>query len=295
MNDWIAVDWGTTNLRAWRMSGGVPVAEATSDQGMGRLTREGFEPALLGLIGPWLGEDCTDVIACGMVGARQGWVEAPYATVPCAPLSLPLTEAPTRDPRLRVMVVRGLCQNNPADVMRGEETQIAGLLALHPGFDGIVCLPGSHTKWAEISAGEVVSFRTFMTGEIFAAIRGHTVLRHTLGDGWDDTAFAEAVSDAMSRPEAFATRLFSLRAENLLHSLDPGTATARLSGLLIGLELAAARAYWLGREIIVVGDAALAARYREALATLGASAGMTDATRSTLAGLVAAHKMRGAD
>jgi 2-dehydro-3-deoxygalactonokinase len=291
MTGWIAVDWGTTRLRAWRMEGATPVADAASDDGMGGLEPAGFEPALMRLVSPWLGDRPVDVVACGMVGARQGWVEAAYAPVPCPPLAMPFTSPPVTDPRLRVHIVPGLRQDAPADVMRGEETQIAGHRALNPGWDGVLCLPGSHTKWAEVSAGEVVSFRTFMSGEIFAAVRGHTVLRHTLGDGWDDGAFAEALSDAMSRPEALAQRMFSLRAEALLHGLDPGAATARLSGLLIGIELAAARPYWLGREVAVIGDATLAGRYRTALTAQGVEATVAPADRTTLAGLAAARAM----
>ena len=291
MSRWIAVDWGTSRLRAWAMEGATPTEEATSDDGMGSLDRDAFEPALLRLVAPWLDGAPLDVVACGMVGARQGWAEAAYAAVPCRPLSLPFTSPPARDERLRVHIVPGLRQDDPADVMRGEETQIAGHLDLNPGWDGVLCLPGSHTTWAELSAGEVVSFRTFMTGELFAAIRRHTVLRHSLGDGWDDDAFAEALADAMSRPEALAQRLFGLRAEALLHGLAPGTATARLSGLLLGLELAAARPYWLGREIVVVGEATLARRYQAALTAQGAPATLAPADRTTLAGLAAARAL----
>ncbi len=132
--DWIAVDWGTSNLRAWAMQGGRTLAEAVSDEGMGKLTREGFEPALLRLVGPWLGAGPMTVIACGMVGSRQGWHEAPYRTVPCPPVDpAGLVAAPVQDARLRVWLAPGLRQMQPADVMRGEETQIAGALALSPG------------------------------------------------------------------------------------------------------------------------------------------------------------------
>jgi 2-dehydro-3-deoxygalactonokinase len=291
MRDWIAVDWGTSRLRAWAMESDRPVGEAASDAGMGGLDPDEFEPALVRLISPWLDADPVDIVACGMVGARQGWVEAAYSQVPSPPLATPFKTAPAQDPRLRVHIIPGLRQDEPADVMRGEETQIAGHLTLNQHWDGILCLPGSHTKWVEVSAGEVVSFRTFMTGEIFAAIRRCTVLRHTVTGGWDDDAFAEALADAMSRPEALAQRLFGLRAEALLHGLDPAAATARLSGLLLGLELAAARPYWLGREIIIIGEAALARRYQAALIAQGTTVSVADADRTTLAGLAAARAM----
>jgi 2-dehydro-3-deoxygalactonokinase len=288
---WVAVDWGTTHLRAWLMEGPEPAQAASSDDGMGRLEPSGFEPALLRLIKPWLDGGRMDVVACGMVGSRQGWVEAAYARVPCRPLATPFATAPAHDPRIRVSVIPGLRQDEPADVMRGEETQIAGQLSLTPDWDGVLCLPGSHTKWVEVSAGEVVSFRTFMTGELFAAIRRHTVLRHTVGDGWDDDAFVEALSDALSRPQAFASRLFGLRAEALLVELDPAAAAARLSGLLLGLELGAARPYWLGREVAIIGNQTLARRYELALTRQGVAATLAPADRTTLAGLGAARAM----
>jgi len=213
--DWIAVDWGTSNLRVWAMgSDGRVLAEASSDDGMGKLAQDGFEPALLQLVEPWLAKR-PPILACGMVGSRQGWCEAPYRAVPCTPVDKSgLITAPTTDPRLSVRIAPGLKQASPADVMRGEETQIAGALHLMPGYDGVFCLPGTHSKWVHVSAGEVVSFQTFMTGEMFALLSEASVLRHgMLGGGWEDAAFDLAVSDALARPEKFGARLFALRAE----------------------------------------------------------------------------------
>lgn len=285
---WIAVDWGTSNLRAWAMGpNGAVLAEATSDDGMGKLTRDGFEPTLLRLIAPWLGDGTTTVIACGMVGSRQGWHEAPYRTTPCTPLdAAALVAAPTSDPRLRVCLAPGLRQMTPADVMRGEETQIAGALALTPGFDGVLCLPGTHSKWVHVSAGEVVSFQTFMTGELFALLSEHSVLRHGMqGGGWDDAAFDTALSDALSRPERIGARLFSLRAEGLIAGLSAAAARSRLSGLLIGVELAGAKPYWLGQPVALIGAETLSATYARALKAQGAEPRLLSATDCTLAGL----------
>lgn len=289
--DWIAVDWGTTHLRAYAVGAAGISAEAASDDGMARLTRDGYEAALLALTEPWLmAGKVTDVIACGMVGSRQGWMEAPYRTAPCTPLDpATLVSVPTKDPRLAVRLVPGLRQNAPADVMRGEETQIAGALALHPNFDGVLCLPGTHCKWAQISAGEVVSFQTFMTGELFALLSEASVLRHSMiGDGWDEQAFMNALSDAISRPEKLAARLFSLRAETLIAGLQPGEARARLSGLLIGIELAAARPYWLGQNVLIIGAEGLAQTYTRALALLGNTPRSLLAAACTIAGLAQA-------
>ena len=284
---WIAVDWGTSNLRAWAMDGAQILDEAVSSDGMGKLVRDEFEPALLRLIGPWLEAGPVPVYACGMVGSRQGWCEAPYRCVPCAPIDIAAqVKAPTLDPRLSVHIAPGLKQTTPADVMRGEETQIAGALALLPDYDGVLCLPGTHSKWAHISAGEVVSFQTFMTGEMFSLLSEASVLRHGLqGDGWDDGAFDAAVSDALSRPERLGARLFSLRAEGLIAGLPPAAARARLSGLLIGAELAGARPYWLGQRVTLVGASRLSNNYARALKLQGVDAQSLSVTDCTLAGL----------
>ena len=280
---WIAVDWGTSHLRAWLMGRDATVVERRqSDAGMGALDTDGFEPALHALVGDAMP---VPVLACGMVGSRQGWAEAPYATVPCAP---PGVSDAVQVPGTDVRILPGVKQARPADVMRGEETQIAGYLATHPGFDGVICLPGTHTKWVHISAGEIVSFRTAMTGEMFALLSTQSVLRHSVGTGWDATSFTAGVDQALSRPEALAASLFSLRAEGLLDELNPDAARARLSGLLIGAELASMRPYWLGQTVALIGADSLSRAYADALSMQGVpchSAGVED---MTLAGLTAA-------
>jgi 2-dehydro-3-deoxygalactonokinase len=174
--------------------------------------------------------------------------------------------------------------------MRGEETQIAGLLAAEPGFDGVACLPGTHTKWAHVAAGEVVSFASYMTGEVFALLATQSVLRKTMAtDGWSEPDFLEAVEDGLARPDRVPARLFPLRAEALLHGLAPERARARLSGLLVGAELASARPYWLGRDVALIGAASLAQAYGAALGLAGLAARPLDATAMTRAGLAAAH------
>ncbi|TGD67526.1 2-dehydro-3-deoxygalactonokinase [Tabrizicola sp. WMC-M-20] len=285
--DWIAVDWGTSNLRVWAMGPDGILAQAMSDDGMGRLSPDRFEPALLALIAPWLGTGVKPVIACGMVGSRQGWHEAPYRAVPCTPLDRAgLVRVPVKDARVAVYIAPGLKQTRPADVMRGEETQIAGALALHPAFDGVMCLPGTHSKWAHISAGEVVSFQTYLTGEMFALLSEHSVLRHGMaGKFWDDAAFDIGLSDALSRPDRIGAQLFTLRAEGLIADLPSDQARARLSGLLIGVELAAAKPYWLGQPVTLIGAEALCRSYARALLAQGVTARILPATECTLAGL----------
>ncbi len=150
----------------------------------------------------------------------------------------------------------------------------------------MLCLPGTHSKWVQISAGEVVSFQTYMTGEMFALLSEASVLRHGMqGGGWDDAAFDSAVSDALSRPERLGARLFALRAEGLIAGLSPQAARARLSGLLIGVELAGARPYWLGQRVTLIGAETLSAAYARALSLQGVEALRLSATDCTLAGL----------
>ncbi len=293
--DWIAVDWGTSNMRAWAMSeSGTVLAEATSDQGMGKLDRNGYEPALLAVIGDWI-DGRTTVVACGMVGSRQGWVEAPYAAVPCPTLPQGLVQAPTTHPDLNVYVIPGIMQADPADVMRGEETQITGFLARNKNWNGVICLPGTHTKWVHVSANEVISFQTYMTGELFNMIATQTVLRYSIApEGWDDAAFGDGLATAIARPERLAARLFSLRAQGLLKGMKGDTGRAHLSGLLIGAELAGAKPYWLGQQIAVIGDSGLSKLYVAALATQSAPATQVNATAITLAGLITAYqRMKG--
>ena len=285
--DWIAADWGTTNLRLWAMSGRKPVERRVQARGMGGLRPDEFAPVLAEATEGW---PAVPVVACGMVGSRQGWVEAPYAAVPC-PATPRLVSVPGRPGGRAVGIVCGVRQDSPADVMRGEETQIAGLLALSPDFDGIACLPGTHTKWVRISAGEICNFKSFMTGELFALIAGQSVLRHSMGEAeGDGEAFRAAVSDAMARPERGYGALFQIRADSLLAGLDPAVAKGRLSGTLIGWELAAARPWWLGCDVTIIGAPALSALYAAALEAQGVPAALMSDEDATLAGLAAAHQ-----
>lgn len=289
--DWIAVDWGTSHLRVWAMQGATVLDCAQSYKGMARIGADGFQTALLELVENWLKDGPIDVIACGMVGARQGWVEAPYSTVPSQPLPQVPVRVPSTDPRIRAFVIPGLKQLTPPDVMRGEETQIAGFLGTRQNWDGVLCLPGTHTKWVQVSAGEIVSFRTLMTGELFDLLSAQSVLRHSIGEGWDENTFADAVADTLSKPEQLAARLFGLRASDLLHNQDKGIARARLSGLLIGAELAATRPYWLGQQLAIIGADAVSRVYAAALKRQGAFVETANATEATLAGLALARNM----
>ncbi|WP_134678666.1 2-dehydro-3-deoxygalactonokinase [Paracoccus ravus] len=288
--DWIAVDWGTTRLRVWAMQGSEVLEHRASDKGMGSLTPEGFEPALLELVGDWLGDLPVPVIACGMVGARTGWVEAEYRPTPCTPLDpLRATRPVVRDPRLQVHILPGLSQIDPPDVLRGEETQIAGFIAQNPDFEGTLCLPGTHCKWVRVANGLVEGFHTFMTGEVYALLSRQSVLRLTVGDAKPDLpSFLEASAQAATNADMAAAGLFPLRAAALLNGLTPQQGAGRLSGLLIGAELAAAHPLWHGRRVIIIGAPELSALYAQALTQAGADAQQMDGGELVLAGLTAA-------
>ena len=255
---------------------------------MGVLEPAAFEPALLALIDGWLGTGTTAVIACGMVGARQGWIEAAYAEVPARPFdAASCVKAPASDPRLDARIIPGLCQMNPPDVMRGEETQIAGFLAGRPGHEGTLCLPGTHTKWVRVAEGQVQGFRTMMTGELFGLLSRQSVLRHSVSEGSDVDAFAGAVRRAQADPSALAGALFGIRAASLLAGQTGEQGAARLSGLLIGAEIASARP---SGPVTIIGAGALAELYSQALALSGHEVDVADAHGVTLAGLCAAYQ-----
>ncbi|MCY3877770.1 MAG: 2-dehydro-3-deoxygalactonokinase [Rhodobacteraceae bacterium] len=296
--DWIAVDWGTSNLRCWAVDkDGRSEAFAESDRGMARLDAYEFESALLELINEWLpASGAVEIVICGMAGARGGWIEAPYRSAPCAPMSAEMAMSPvTRDQRLHVTIVPGIKTARPKhDVMRGEEVQIAGYLADYPLDNGVLCLPGTHTKWVHVKNNEIISFRTFMSGELFDLISRHSVLRRCIDTSqWNNGEFEQSVDRIFSRPEFLAGDLFSIRAESLLGELPPDLTAARLSGLLVGAELAASKNYWFGHTPIILGAERTAQLYQSALAKLGIEARLFNASASTLRGLAKFRQLQG--
>lgn len=291
--DWIAVDWGTTNLRAWAMdAGGRPLARATAEKGMAALRPEQFEPALLEAVGDWLpARGPTLALACGMVGARQGWTEAPYREVPCAPLARDsFARAQTVDERITVRIAGGLRQSDPPDVMRGEETQIAGLLAERPGYEGTACMPGTHTKWVAIRAGKVERFKSFITGELYSLLARHSVLKHSVGAGeFRVEDFDAEVERRLEGPDRPLSDAFSLRAEDLLFGAKPEILRAKLSAMLVVAEIRAASTYLEEGALTLIGDRRICGLYGSALQKLGVQAEIPDAAGYTLAGLRAAR------
>lgn len=283
---WIAADWGTSRLRLFAAAADGRLLETReSDEGMAVLAPRDFEPTLLELSDDWLCDAPMPVIACGMVGARQAWVEVPYRTVPLLLADLKPVDIRANAPRLAVSIVPGLAQNDPPDVMRGEETQLVGLTTLMPDFSGVVCLPGTHTKWCWVSEGRLQRFTTRMSGELYGLLTEHGVLRHAVDDGWREACFEDAVIEAAASKGDLLKSLFSVRAKSLLQYTLPGEAAARLSGLVVGAEIAAMRAEIGDLPLMLVGGSGHTARYHAAMACLGLPAETIDGSHAVRTGL----------
>ena len=292
---WIAIDWGSSNLRVWALNNNNAILDSIlSNDGMLGLASNEFEPLLLEKISKWgVGDANIPILCCGMVGAKQGWVEAPYASIPYNLMQkADNVKVRCSDHRLNVRILGGLRQDNPADVMRGEETQIRGFLSIFSNFDGIICLPGTHTKWVHVSAGEVISFRTFMSGELFNLLSKYSVLKHSVkSDDWNDKEFRSAVSESISNPQKIFSDFFKLRADHLLKQVEQSELKSKLSGYIIGVELAGAKPYWLGQNVVILGNDYLSKIYKTALEGQGIFAQEIDATECTLNGLAQAFSL----
>lgn len=294
----IAVDWGTSRLRARLLDGsGAVIAETISDKGIGALTG-GHEAAFESAVGAW---PRAPAIMAGMVGSRQGWREAAY--VPCptdvAALASAMTRFTTAVGR-EIAIIPGLrSTEGDGDVIRGEETQLAGLLDAEPGFTGTCVMPGTHSKWARISRGTITGFSTFMSGELFDLLARRSFLRHsvadpdTVADISDKTDFRRGVERTVKNGVPFAATLFSVRVRYLLEDAKPGDNLAYLSGLVIGGEIAAAIQMKLLAPSValrIVGGSGLARGYQAALSIAGYSSEIRDGDAMVVGGL--AHLAR---
>lgn len=296
-----AVDWGTTSFRLWLMAeDGTVLGERRSAEGLAALRREAFPGVLethLNALGAPAG---LPAIVCGMAGSRQGWVEARYLDVPARLEDVVSSAVEPPDAPRRAMILPGIAQpaRDRADVMRGEETQLIGAAASlsGSGADGSYCMPGTHSKWVRLEGGRVTGFSTFMTGELFGLMARHSILAHSLGAAEtdpNDPAFAEAVLAAHSEPALLTSRMFSVRGGQLLFGDPPERAAARLSGFLIGAELAGSGCRAEAAPVRLVVSGRLAALYRTALAAIGISAVEIDADRAVRNGLLLAARSLG--
>jgi 2-dehydro-3-deoxygalactonokinase len=290
----IAVDWGTSRLRAMLLdAGGQPIDEAENDEGIGAVAG-GHEAAFERLIAQW---PKVPAIMAGMVGSRQGWREADYVPCPASPETLAtrllrFTTAAGRP----IAIVPGLMVRSAGrdgDVIRGEETQAVGLMTREHDFDGVAILPGTHSKWMRIGGGTVIDFQTFLTGELFELLARHSFLRHSVAERARDVAdapgFALAVRRVAEEGLPFLASIFSVRVRQLLDGVDPADNLAYLSGLVIGGEIAAAWEMGLfakGHRFHVVGSQSLARAYGRALTILEHEAVSHDGKELAVTGLV---------
>ncbi|MDR6953475.1 2-dehydro-3-deoxygalactonokinase [Ancylobacter sp. 3268] len=294
----VVVDWGTSSFRLWALDaeGGV-LAERRSDQGLKASAAAGFEAVLESHLAALGVPEGVPVMMCGMVGSRAGWKEAAYVDAPVRldRLAALATEVPAA--RRLVRILPGIAQRDGEhpDVIRGEETQLLALAS--DGYDGLACLPGTHSKWVRMEAGAVAGFATFMTGELFQLLRTASVVAPAAeGAAAVDAgspAFAGGVADALEAPAAIGNRLFELRAGWLLAD-EPADATlARLSGLLIGLEITGAYARMGALDgAVLVASGPIAELYRRAFTMAGvAGIGLCDAETCVRGGLHEAARL----
>ena len=291
----IALDWGTSSLRAYRLDAagrtldtrhlpwGIMRLPQPLQDGAATTALSGFELAFEQACGDWLrAEPSLPVIACGMVGSAQGWKEAAYLDVPVdlQRIGTLLTEV-RRDGGPSLHIVPGLIQRHGLpNVIRGEETQVVGVMAdqaTRSADSVLIGLPGTHSKWVSARRGRVTHFDTFMTGEVYAALRGHTILGRTMADAAsaDMAAFERGlkVAGAPAGRAGVLSTIFSTRALGLTGELAPESQADYLSGLLIGHEIAAL-ADMLQQQgelprIVLCGDPALCQRYIQAMQHYG--------------------------
>ncbi len=276
----IAIDWGTTSFRAYRIdAAGIVVEKREALLGILAVKEHRFAEALESQVSDWLDAGETKIVMSGMVGSRQGWKEQAYVRCPAGPeeLAKELGEVSWGMHGRRAWIVPGLITRDPQgvhDVMRGEETQIIGILDdLGPGTHTL-CLPGTHSKWVRVESGRIVSFTTHMTGEMFAVLRDHSILGRTMENAGDIPAVFDAGIARAREPGGLLHHLFGVRADSLAGKLTPEAAHEFLSGLLIGHEIAAAAP---SHGIVhILGAQSLAARYERALSSIGCSAKLMD-------------------
>jgi len=265
----IGVDWGTTSFRAYRLAADGKVLEARSaPRGILSMEKQDFSAVLKEQIAGWP-DDL--VLMCGMVGSRQGWKEVPYVNCPAGPSEI---AAQMESVRPGVWIVPGLScidASGVPDVMRGEETQLIGVADSLPA-EALVCLPGTHSKWARVRSGTIEGFSTFFTGELYAVLRDHSLLGRMMENGPPDAAaFSEGIARS-GEDGGLLHHLFGVRTRGLFGELRGQAAPSYLSGLLIGHELRASAR----DRIHLVGAPELVALYAQGAELLGIEATALD-------------------
>ena len=275
MSDFVALDWGTSSLRVARIADGRVVEQHQSGDGILHVPFGGFPAAFEAAVAGWRLAPGTLCLASGMVGSRQGWIEAPYCPAPAdfRALAARIAWVPDAPGGLRVGIVPGLStdMHDVPDVMRGEEVQVFGAMQLLGVHDGVFVLPGTHSKWAWVEQGRVRDFATYMTGEVYGLLRRHSILGRTLPpeDGpLDEAAFLRGVVEARGAG-SLLHGAFSARTLALFARLPDAALPSYLSGLVIGEELRAHRLENSRAAPVLVGAEALTRRYQLAFTAYG--------------------------
>lgn len=280
---YLAVDWGTTNRRAYLLDGGGALLDEFADEcGLKSVPSGGFDAAV-GQIRRRLGNH--PMLLAGMVGSNKGWREARY--VPCPAGTRDLAKAILWVEEGRSGIVPGVCQTGAAgaDVMRGEEVQVVGAAArgLVPP-DATICHPGTHAKWIRMQGGRIAAFRTMMTGELFSLLSDYSILADQLtGEAQVDEAFHAGVAEAL-RGGDILSGLFRIRARHLLGE-SVGEPASYASGLLIGCDVRAGLAMTGAGPVALIGRLDLCALYAAAIAQAGGSTTQLDGADAFLAGM----------
>lgn len=270
--EYIAVDWGSTNRRAYRVSNGAVVDGFSDDLGVLAVAGGGFDRPV-SEIRERLGD--LPMLLAGMVGSNKGWHEVGYVTCPAGAEDI---AGHIHWVDNRTGIIPGVSQINPPDVMRGEEVQVIG------APDGLICHPGTHTKWINMADGRVTSFRTAMTGEMFSLLKDHSILADLLqGDVFIGPALDAGISDALQH-KPILTSLFAIRARHLL-TTEKTDHASYASGLLIGADIAAAIGEKPGVRVSLVGRPDLCALYARALSVAGWQSTVTDGTKAFIKGM----------
>jgi len=288
----IAVDWGTSSLRAMLLGArGEVLARTTRPMGILAVPAGEFAKELDAACGAWQAADPgIPVLMSGMIGSQQGWVEAPYLDAPCGLEELVAAMIVVPDTGAKVRIMPGV-QTRGADgapeIMRGEETQIGGIIAAHGVRDGLFCVPGTHSKWVQVTDSRITSFATFMTGECFAVLRDHSILGRLMADSdaHDPAAFEEGLNHAAA-PGGLLHRLFATRTLGITEAMAKPSLASFLSGQLIGAELAGVcEIFGTVDAVHLLAAGAVGAPYVAAMAVSGIATTEWDAEAAALAGL----------
>lgn len=284
-NGFVAVDWGTTNRRAYLLdAAGMVTAEMEDDLGVTSVPADGFERAVAAITERFGDKP---MLLAGMIGSNRGWREAPYVRCPAGPAELARQLLWVEEGHIAIVPGLSTISGSHADVMRGEDVQVFGLSRLGgSGGDDTICHPGTHTKWVMRRSGRIVDFRTVMTGEMFSLLRDHSILAPLLqGEVEPGEPFLAGV-DAGWSGAALTAELFSIRAKVLLALMDAKDAPAYASGLLLGCDLHAGLPAAAGKDdVIVVGRPSLTRLYAAALDRCGFIGREVDGAEAFVAGM----------